>query len=121
MLSTNFYMHRDDSNRRDSSQNNTDPEEKDGSKKQFIRVEVENNGKGMTTKEVDILTNQGFSCEGGVTYGLMVANMIIEAHDGIFGTFSDGPDKGSTFFIELPLASEEQIDSLPHNQNAYWV
>ena len=114
-------MHRDGTNRRDSSQNNTDQEENDCPKKQFIRVEVEDNGKGMTAEEIDILINEGFPSKGGVTYGLIVANMIIKAHDGLFGAFSDGPDKGSTFFIELPLACEEQIDSLPHNQNAYWV
>ena len=75
----------------------------------------------MTEEEIDTLFNRNFSAGSEVRYGLMVANMIVEAHDGTFGAYSNNLDEVSSFFIELPLATVEQINTLPHDQNEYWL
>lgn len=36
-------------------------------------------------------------------YGLFIAKGIVEAHSGRIWAESEGPGKGSTFFVELPV------------------
>ena len=36
-------------------------------------------------------------------YGLFIAKQTIDAHNGKVYGISDGRDKGSTFFVELPV------------------
>lgn len=86
----------------------------------FIRVEVDDTGKGMTEEEIKDLFNQKYSSVSGMNYGLKIANMIVKDHDGGFGVSSNDPNTGSSFYFELPLASDEDINNLPHDQNAYW-
>ena len=38
-------------------------------------------------------------------YGLYIAKQIVEAHSGKIWVESEGPGKGSTFFVELPVSS----------------
>jgi K+-sensing histidine kinase KdpD len=41
---------------------------------------------------------------GGMGLGLSIAKALVEAHGGRIWCESDGPDRGSTFYISLPLA-----------------
>ena len=93
--------------------------EKEGSY-DYVRIEVNDTGKGMTKEEIDELFNEKYSSVSPENYGLKIAHMIIKDHDGGFGVSSNGPDTGSSFYFELPLASNEEINNLPHDQDSNW-
>ena len=89
-----------------------------------MRLEVRDTGSGMPEEEVkDLFELEIFDYDenSGLTYGIMIANMIIKAHGGKFGAFSEGLDAGSPFYFELPLASIEEINTLPRDQNVHWI
>ena len=50
--------------------------------------------------------------EGGLGIGLTLLRSLVELHEGRVEAFSDGPDRGSTFTVWLPLAptAEAEID-----------
>ncbi|TSC54448.1 MAG: Sensor protein [Microgenomates group bacterium LiPW_31] len=75
-----------------------------------IRVSVRDTGEGLTPAEQrDIF--EGFARgSAGLTYfiegaglGLYVAKKFLELHQGKIWVESEGKDKGSTFFVELPI------------------
>ena len=41
---------------------------------------------------------------GGLGLGLSIARRLVEAHGGCIDVHSDGPGRGSTFLVTLPLA-----------------
>jgi signal transduction histidine kinase len=41
---------------------------------------------------------------GGMGLGLSIARALVEAHGGRIWAESEGPGRGSTFYISLPLA-----------------
>ena len=89
-----------------------------------MRLEVRDTGSGMSEEEEkDLSSLEIFDYEenSGLTYGIMVANMIIKAHGGKFGALSKGLDTGSALYFQLPLASIDEINTLPRDQNVHWV
>ena len=74
------------------------------------KIEVSDTGAGMTKAELSKMF-ESFSRGAagtrlyteGVGLGLYVARKFIEAHDGKVWAKSKGKDKGSTFYIELPM------------------
>jgi signal transduction histidine kinase/ActR/RegA family two-component response regulator len=52
---------------------------------------------------------------GGLGLGLAIARNLVEMHDGVLRAASDGPGKGSTFTVELPLlaGTKRSVDSRP--------
>ncbi|MBV8757548.1 MAG: PAS domain-containing protein, partial [Deltaproteobacteria bacterium] len=74
-------------------------------------ISVRDNGLGMTHE----LLNRAFDIfvqadesenrrEGGLGIGLNLVRRIVEMHGGSVSAHSDGPNRGSTFLVELPLA-----------------
>ncbi len=50
---------------------------------------------------------------GGMGVGLSLANAIVDAHDGSIVANSEGPGKGSTFRISLPLTDKPVTPKVP--------
>lgn len=78
-------------------------------------VGVKDSGPGMEPERLETLL-QHFSIatdyerhkEPGWGFGLFVSRRIIEAHSGRIWAYSEGPGKGSTFFIALPIDKKTQ-------------
>ena len=84
----------------------------------FIRVEVVDNGIGISQENIGKLFNSSIQIEAaknqdgkGSGFGLLIAKKHVEAHNGYIGVNSDGLGKGSTFWFELPFEPllEERI------------
>ncbi len=83
-------------------------------KRERLVISVRDSGLGMTpemlTRAFDIFVQADESedrREGGLGIGLNIVRRIIELHGGRVSAQSDGPNRGSTFTIELPLAARE--------------
>ena len=80
-----------------------------------VRIEVSDSGIGMTSDELsrafdafaqgDHATSGATHRFGGVGLGLSISRMLVEQHGGTISATSEGRGKGSTFAIELPLAT----------------
>jgi signal transduction histidine kinase len=80
----------------------------------WLVVEVEDTGMGIAPdmlprifgafEQGDRAITRQF---GGLGLGLAISRAIMELHGGSIAARSDGPDKGSTFTVRLPLESEE--------------
>ena len=84
----------------------------------FIRVEVIDNGIGISEENIDKLFNTSIQIEAaknqqgkGSGFGLLIAKKHIEAHNGYIGVNSEGLEKGSCFWFEIPYEPllEERI------------
>ncbi len=76
-------------------------------------VSVADNGVGLSAEVLprvfDLFTQAHTSidrAQGGLGIGLTVVKSLIEMHGGSVVAQSDGPSRGSTFIIRLPLAAE---------------
>jgi signal transduction histidine kinase len=82
-------------------------------KKAFM-VTISDTGIGMTPEEMHRIfeafaqgehaNNTGSHHFGGLGLGLSISKMLIRMHEGTIKAYSDGPGKGATFTIQLPLA-----------------
>lgn len=75
-----------------------------------IRIEIIDDGIGIDNDNIHLLFNKSIQFEasknqngGGTGYGLLISKTHVLAHDGYIGVTSDGLDKGSTFWFELPI------------------
>ncbi len=75
-----------------------------------LAISVHDTGQGMTSEEAQSLFqkfHRGSSAQvhekDGTGLGLYVVRRLTEAAHGSVGCMSDGPDKGSTFTLRLPL------------------
>ena len=74
------------------------------------RIVISDTGAGMTQEEISYLF-ESFSrgkagtelCAEGAGLGLYVARKFVEMHGGKIWAESPGKEKGSTFYIELPI------------------
>ncbi|WP_204733904.1 ATP-binding protein [Hydrogenophaga laconesensis] len=78
---------------------------------EHLRVEVADNGVGMSAQTLDDVFQLFSQGEGvrethqpGLGIGLALARSIVEMHGGIISAASAGPGKGSVFSFELPGA-----------------
>ena len=79
------------------------------------KLTVADTGIGMKPEEMEkifIAFSQGEHAEstgshkfGGLGLGLSISRMLIKMHEGTISAQSEGPGKGSTFTIKLPLAN----------------
>lgn len=78
----------------------------------LIRVRVADPGQGMTAETLAHLFQPFYQAEGatrrvgqkGLGLGLALAAHLVELHGGAIRAHSDGPGRGSTFVVTLPLA-----------------
>lgn len=86
---------------------------------QYIRISVSDQGIGLKNVDPDKLFvrfYQGDSEQGGSGIGLSYSKILVELHKGKIGAYNN-PDKGATFYFELPLSQTITRD-IPKN-NAY--
>ena len=48
---------------------------------------------------------------GGLGLGLAISRSLVQMHGGRISVTSDGPGKGATFTVELPIASDCQVST----------
>jgi PAS domain S-box-containing protein len=80
-----------------------------------VRVTVADNGVGMQQSFLmhafDRFTQQDPSTvtrrHGGLGLGLSIVKQLVELHGGQVAAHSDGENRGSSFFVTLPLASDD--------------
>ena len=78
-----------------------------------VRISVRDQGIGLTEKDLSNLFSrfyQGDHQIGGSGIGLAYSKTLLELHKGKIGAFNN-PDKGATFWIELPLHADEETIS----------
>ena len=94
----------------DIKNNKVLPDEENQTSNPFIRVEVIDNGIGISQSNINELFNRSIQIEASKTqggkgsgFGLLIAKQHIEAHDGYIGVTSLGLGKGSCFWFEIPI------------------
>ena len=71
-----------------------------------IAIEISDNGIGIEPQFVGRVFNafeQADSKSEGLGLGLVISKAVVEMHTGTIRAHSDGPGKGATFVIELPI------------------
>lgn len=84
-----------------------------------VLFSVKDTGVGITPEDKERLFTEGGRGAQSVKvnvhstgYGLFIAKSIVAAHGGRIWAQSEGTDKGSTFFVELPAASVQTKNTL---------
>lgn len=79
-----------------------------------LQVAVRDTGCGIEPSNLDVIFRPFEQCgrknenaRGGLGLGLTVAKTLAESHHGTLTAESEGPGRGATFTLRLPLASEE--------------
>ena len=80
-----------------------------------VKVDISDRGIGIRPEMIgrifDMFAQVDGSLErahGGLGVGLTLVKTLVEMHGGMISVHSDGPGKGSTFTVDLPLAPAEQ-------------
>lgn len=77
---------------------------------EMVRVEIEDQGAGLQGADPEKLFVRFYQRDNehsGSGIGLSYAKILVELHKGIIGAY-DNPDKGATFFFELPSNTGEK-------------
>ncbi len=76
----------------------------------FLRIKIKDSGAGMTQEEISGIFKSFTRGEtgtkiwtGGTGLGLYVAKKFVEMQNGKIWAESEGKDKGSIFYVELPI------------------
>jgi signal transduction histidine kinase len=77
----------------------------------MLELAISDTGKGIAPdvlphvferfKQADSSTTRTY---GGLGLGLAISKSIVEMHGGAISAYSDGPDRGATFIVRLPVA-----------------
>lgn len=73
--------------------------------KRWVRIAVSDQGKGLQHIDSNRLFTRFYQGDGethGTGIGLSFAKILVEQHQGIMGAVNN-PDKGATFYFEIPL------------------
>jgi len=85
--------------------------------KQFVQVEINDNGIGIPEKDIENLFNPFFTTKyEGVGLGLSIAHQIVQEHDGYIDINSK-KDEGSSFYINL-VANGDSRKTVPQTTKA---
>jgi NO-binding membrane sensor protein with MHYT domain len=75
-----------------------------------VRIEVEDNGEGITAENLARLFRHGFTTrKGGHGFGLHSSALAAQTMGGTLTARSDGPGRGATFTLELPMRIAEGL------------
>jgi PAS domain S-box-containing protein len=90
-----------------------------------VRISVKDEGVGISTEQLedifDMFAQAHQSSEtltGGLGVGLTLVKRLVELHGGSILARSEGPEKGSEFIVELPLARAAQEAVSPDETSA---
>jgi PAS domain S-box-containing protein len=90
-----------------------------------VRIEVEDTGAGIDEGMLPFVFDRFRQAEesstrshGGLGLGLGIVRYVTEAHDGSVAVRSDGPGRGSTFTVSLPVSEETFRQSLDRAPDA---
>jgi len=82
-------------------------------REQEVKLVVRDTGQGIPEKFLPAVFERFRQADGSITrrhgglgLGLSIAKQIVEMHGGSIVAQSDGPDRGATFTVTLPLAQE---------------
>ena len=85
-----------------------------------LRIEVQDTGIGMTTEQASNIfgrsekaSSNAVNLYGGTGLGLSICEKLVQLQSGQIGV-SSSPDRGSLFWVELPLVSTES--PYPHGE-----
>ena len=91
-----------------------------GGHAESVRVTVRDTGRGIAPEALprifdafeqgDVKVTRQF---GGLGLGLAISKRLVEQHHGSIRAETDGPDRGSTFIVELPAAPREEAARVP--------
>jgi signal transduction histidine kinase len=73
-----------------------------------VRIQVSDNGVGITAENLTRIFAQGFTTrKDGHGFGLHSSALAAKELGGSLSVFSDGPGRGATFTLDLPIGSPE--------------
>lgn len=73
-----------------------------------LQIKISDNGIGIRPENLTRIFEHGFTTrKKGHGFGLHSAALSVNELNGSIAAFSDGPNKGATFIIELPLQTQE--------------
>jgi len=81
-----------------------------------VQLSVTDRGSGIAGDELERIFDRYYrgvthrDAVGGGGIGLAIAREIVTAHGGRIWAASDGPGKGSTFFVTLPIVQPERLE-----------
>ena len=86
----------------------------------FVEIVIKDSGAGMTQSQLANLFQEGMQFNAnelqqgkGSGFGLFISKGIVELHEGALRAKSDGPDRGTTFTMELPLYHSPGAEKSP--------
>ena len=75
-----------------------------------VRVEVRDNGVGIPAENLTRIFSHGFTTrQGGHGFGLHSGANAAQQMDGSLWAESEGPNRGATFILQLPLKTSETV------------
>ena len=72
------------------------------SREGHLRIEIEDNGRGIEPENQKRIFNQGFTGRNGGSFGLHYCANVLKEMGGKISVYSKGPGKGATFILDLP-------------------
>jgi PAS domain S-box-containing protein len=85
-----------------------------------VEVRVTDSGQGIAPEHLDAIfdlftqsTNAGAPAAGGLGIGLTLARRLVELHGGSLTAASDGPGRGATFTVTLPVSPSAHAGCAP--------
>jgi CheY-like chemotaxis protein len=89
----------------------------------FVRLTVSDTGEGISESFLPFVFDRFRQAEasisrkhGGLGLGLAVARHLVELHGGNIRAESGGPQQGSTFIVDLPVADERRDPTRRHER-----
>jgi PAS domain S-box-containing protein len=89
--------------------------EREGERQAWVRITVTDSGVGITPAVIPEMFNlfaqadtTQMRSQGGLGIGLTLVRTFVEMHGGTVSGASEGPGRGSTFVVRLPLMSKDQ-------------
>jgi signal transduction histidine kinase len=79
-----------------------------------FRVEIADTGIGIPPRflaEVFLPFKRGSARAAGAGLGLAIVRELVERHGGTVTAHSDGPGKGATFIVELPVVPNQKQEA----------
>jgi signal transduction histidine kinase len=91
----------------------------------FARLVVADNGAGIAPEFLphvfEPFAQGNAESTQGLGLGLAIVKHLVEAHEGGVWVTSDGPQRGTTFMVELPIAKVAAVDAARNDSTSVVV